>query len=342
LYIPQNYDRDFKGLVSVRTALAGSLNVPAVRTLGVTGVDAFRDRLEALGYRGITRDGDYYGYSLALGSAEISLFEQVNAYRTLANGGIVSPLTMWQDQATKDPPTRVMSEEAAFIVADILSDRAGRAVTFGLDNPLVTRFWSAVKTGTSKDMRDNWCIGFTSDYSVGVWVGNFEGDAMHRVSGVTGAAPVWLTIMNALHAGAPGTEPKKPSNLIARTISFVPSVEPQRQEWFIPGTETNLVRLADPGSRRPSILSPPDGVTIALDPDIPADKQRVLFSTSGLSDAILVLDGKTFRSRGNTYLWRPSPGKHTLALQTRDGRLYDQAHFTVRGLKPNYAHRNPY
>ncbi|MGH8490726.1 MAG: penicillin-binding protein 1C, partial [Gammaproteobacteria bacterium] len=197
LYIPQNYDRDFKGLVSVRTALAGSLNVPAVRTLVVTGVDAFRDRLEAVGYRGITRDGDYYGYSLALGSAEVSLFEQVNAYRTLANGGIYSPLKIWQDQATIGPPTRVMSEEAAFIVADILSDRAGRAVTFGLDNPLVTRFWTAVKTGTSKDMRDNWCIGFSSEYTVGVWVGNFEGDAMHRVSGVTGAAPVWLAIMNA-------------------------------------------------------------------------------------------------------------------------------------------------
>ena len=174
----------------------------------MTGVDAFRDRLEALGYRGITRDGDYYGYSLALGSAEISLFEQVNAYRTLASGGIYSPLTIWQDRATQNPPTRVMSEEAAFIVADILSDRAGRAVTFGLDNPLVTRFWSAVKTGTSKDMRDNWCIGFSSDYSVGVWVGNFEGDAMHRVSGVTGAAPVWLTIMNALHADPQARNPR--------------------------------------------------------------------------------------------------------------------------------------
>ena len=341
LYIPQNYDRDFKGLVSVRAALAGSLNVPAVRTLVVTGVDAFRDRLEALGYRGITRDGDYYGYSLALGSAEISLFDQVNAYRTLANGGIYSPLKIWQDQATTDPPIRVMSEEAAFIVADILSDRAGRAVTFGLDNPLSTRFWTAVKTGTSKDMRDNWCIGFSSEYTVGVWVGNFEGDPMHRVSGVTGAAPVWLTIMNALHAGSPGTEPKKPWNLIARTISFVPSVEPRRQEWFIPGTETKLVRLADPGGRRPSILSPPDGVTIAIDPDIPADKQRVLFSTSGLSDAILVLDGKTLRGRVSAYKWQPAPGKHTLALQSSDGRVYDTVSFTVRGLRPGYAYRNP-
>lgn len=341
LYIPQNYDRDFKGLVSVRTALAGSLNVPAVRTLVVTGVDAFRDRLQSLGYRGITRDGDYYGYSLALGSAEISLFEQVNAYRTLANGGIVSPLKIWQDRARTDPPTRVMSEEAAFIVADILSDRAGRAVTFGLDNPLVTRYWTAVKTGTSKDMRDNWCIGFSSEYTVGVWVGNFEGDAMHRVSGITGAAPVWLTLMNALHAGSPGTEPKRPSNLIAGAISFVPSVEPRRQEWFVPGTETNLVRLADPGALRPSIVSPPDGVTIALDPDIPADRQLVLFSTSGLSDAILVLDGRTIGSAGGALKWQPTPGKHTLALQTRDGRVYDTVTFTVRGLRPSYDYRNP-
>ncbi|MFH0342786.1 MAG: penicillin-binding protein 1C [Chromatiales bacterium] len=340
LYIPQNYDRDFKGLVSVRTALAGSLNVPAVRTLVVTGVDAFRDRLQSLGYRGITRDGDYYGYSLALGSAEISLFEQVNAYRTLVNGGIYSSLKMWQDQATTDPPTRVMSEEAAFIVADILSDRAGRAVTFGLDNPLVTRFWSAVKTGTSKDMRDNWCIGFSRDYTVGVWVGNFEGDAMHRVSGVTGAAPVWVTIMNALHAGSPGTEPKKPSKLIARTISFDPSVEPRRQEWFVPGTETHLVRLADPGALRPSILSPPDGVTIALDPDIPADKQLVLFSTSGLSNALLVLDGKAIGGAGGAQKWRPMPGKHSLALQGLDGRVYDTVSFTVRGLRAGYAYRN--
>ena len=88
VYLPQNYDRDFKGLVSVRTALASSLNVPAVRTLVLVGVDTFRDRLQALGYRGITREGSFYGYSLALGSAEVSLWEQVNAYRTLARGGV--------------------------------------------------------------------------------------------------------------------------------------------------------------------------------------------------------------------------------------------------------------
>ena len=164
---------------------------------------------------------------------------------------------------------------------------------------------------------------------------------MHRVSGVTGAAPVWLSIMNALRARTPGTEPKRPSNLIARTISFEPSVEPRRQEWFVPGTETNLVRLADPGSRRPSIVSPPDGVTIALDPDIPADKQLVLFSISGLRDAILVLDGKTIRSASGGLKWQPAPGKHTLALQAPNGHLYDTVSFTVRGLRPGDAYQNP-
>ena len=88
MYLPQNYDRDFKGLVSVRTALGSSLNVPAVRTLVLVGVEAFRDRLHSLGYAGITQDGEFYGYSLALGSAEVSLWEQVNAYRTLARGGV--------------------------------------------------------------------------------------------------------------------------------------------------------------------------------------------------------------------------------------------------------------
>jgi penicillin-binding protein 1C len=97
LYIPQNYDRDFKGLVSARTALAGSLNIPAIRVLMLVGVERFRDRLRAQGYEGIKRAGEYYGYSLALGSAEVSLLEQVTAFRSLAEGGIVRPLRFLPD-----------------------------------------------------------------------------------------------------------------------------------------------------------------------------------------------------------------------------------------------------
>src|SRR4029450_10493318 len=95
------------------------------------------------------------------------------------------------------------ADGAAHVIGDILSDRSARAATFGIDNALATRVWSAAKTGTSKDMRDNWCIGYTSRYTVGVWVGNFSGAPMHDVSGVTGAAPSWRDLLHRSDATEP-------------------------------------------------------------------------------------------------------------------------------------------
>ena len=121
-------------------------------------------------------------------------------------------------------------------MADILADPAARAVGFGLDSPLVTRGWAAVKTGTSKDLRDNWCVGFTSRYTVGVWVGNAGGAPMHGVSGVSGAAPVWREVVAHLHARAPSAPPAPPSGLVA-----------QRGEWFLPGTPVRAGSAAATG-----------------------------------------------------------------------------------------------
>ena len=197
IYRPGNYDRLFHGPVTARVALASSLNVPAVRALNLMGVDTVLQVLRAAGFEKL-QPADYYGPSLALGSADVSLRELANAYRCLANRGRWSPLRLKSD----DPAgswRRVFSEEAAFIVADILSDRESRSRTFSLESPLGTRFWTAVKTGTSKDMRDNWCVGFSDRYTVGVWAGNFSGAPMWNVSGVAGAAPVWVEIMNRLH-----------------------------------------------------------------------------------------------------------------------------------------------
>ncbi len=332
LYIPQNYDRDYKGLVSVRTALASSLNIPAVRALVLLGVERFRDRLREFGYLSISQPGEYYGFSLALGSAEVSLLEQVNAYRSLANGGVYSPVHFRLDE-TADKPHRVLDESAAFIIADILSDRAGRAVTFGLSNPLATPFWTAVKTGTSKDMRDNWCVGFSRKYTVGVWVGNFEGDSMHDVSGITGAAPVWLEIMNALQESQASIPPEPPNGVIRRDIRYLPAVEPPRSEWFMLGTETEWVRLAGPSAQAPRISSPANGVIIALDPDIPYENQVVFFTARAtLGDAVFVLDGKRLGPAGNSLKWRPTPGSHKLLLAGQGGTVYDTVEFSVRGL----------
>ena len=149
LYVPQDYDHAFKGPVSARTALAGSLNVPAVRALMVAGVEPLRDRLWDLGYYGLTQDGSYYGYSLALGSADVTLLEQANAYRALANGGGWSPWRMRLDDPR--PASRaIMSPQSAWLVGDILADPAARVVTFGQDSALRLPFWSVISCSRAR------------------------------------------------------------------------------------------------------------------------------------------------------------------------------------------------
>jgi len=268
LYIPQNYDRQFKGWVSVRTALAASLNVPAVRTLVMVTPDAFHRQLGSVGLP-LRESGDYFGYSLALGSPEVPLLHLTNAYRTLANGGRASPIAgtlanggrLSAVSVADAPPgakprfASAVDAQAAFIVGDILSDGNARARTFGTDSVLATRFWSAVKTGTSKDMRDNWAVGWSERYTVGVWVGNASGAAMHDVSGTSGAAPIWSAVMGFLHAREPSRAPKPPSGLVQAAVRFGPApattsvsatpaytaaavpLEAARQEWFLPGTQ---------------------------------------------------------------------------------------------------------
>jgi penicillin-binding protein 1C len=362
-YLPQNYDRDFKGWVSLRTALGSSLNVPAVRTLVLLEPEPFYDQLKRLGFSTLTRDADHYGYSLALGGAEVTLLELTNAYRSLANGGVsgaitftpsplagslvISPLPSREaalnaplplrergrGEGEENKRKRVISPAAAWIIGDILSDREARALTFGFDNALATTGWSAVKTGTSKDMRDNWCVGFSDRYTVGVWVGNASGDPMHDVSGVTGAAPVWQAIMNRLHQASPARAPKPPRDVLLQYVKFEPALEPARREAFIKGTEMNLVSLPEGSIARPHIIGPGKGAVLAWDPDIPASRQMVRFaarpSVPGLhwqmDDQVL-----TAEADGSLY-WQPVPGLHTLQLLDTQGKLADEMKLTVRG-----------
>jgi penicillin-binding protein 1C len=113
---------------------------------------------------------------MALGSADVSLWELTNAYRTLANEGVWSELRLISEENTPSQKKQIFSKEATFLISDILSDREARSITSVLKYLWSTRFWTAVKTGTSKDMRDNWCIGYSHKYTVGVWVGNFTGE----------------------------------------------------------------------------------------------------------------------------------------------------------------------
>jgi penicillin-binding protein 1C len=331
VYVPQDYDHEFKGPVSVRTALAGSLNVPAVRTLGVVGIEPFRTRLKELGYAGITQDGEYYGYSLALGSAEVTLWEQAQAYRTLARAGQFTPLTI-TPRRERSADRRELPADASYIVADILSDRASRSITFGLDNHLNTAFWSAVKTGTSKDMRDNWCIGFSRRYTVAVWVGNFEGDSMHEVSGVTGAAPIWHDLITAVQGGGDSSAPDVPDNVTASRIHFAPAIEPPRREWFLNGTAVATITAVAEQGLVARVASPANGMVIALDPDVPAARQRVPISVRGAkANMTLKLNDAPLGGADKTLMWTPRPGRYRLTLEDERGRAIDRVLFTVRG-----------
>ena len=330
LYVPKDYDHDYKGPVSVRTALASSLNVPAVRALLVDGVENFRDRLWDIGYRGLTEDGAYYGFSLALGSAEVTLLQQAAAYRALSDNGRYLPLRL----RAADPvgrPRQVMAPGAAWIVDDILADADARAVTFGLDSALRLPFWAAAKTGTSKAMRDNWCVGFSDRFTVAVWVGNAEGDSMTHVSGTSGAAPVWREIMLALHRDHPGHAPSPLPQIETRMIHFADAVEPPRSEHFLAGTGQTLVARSPAAARRPHIVSPVSGSVYALDPDIPANHQRIRFAAVGVtSGARWRLDAHDLGVAGTNPAILPPPGTHRLALIASDGHAEDQVLFTVR------------
>lgn len=336
LYRPHNYDEQFRGLVSARTALAGSLNVPAVRALGVVGAEPMVQQLRRLGFAGLVEAGDFYGPSLALGSADVSLWEMVGAYRSLATGGVWSQLRMTLAEAAGET-RRVYSEEAAFQVSSILSDRGSRSVTFGLESPLATRFWTAVKTGTSKEMRDNWAVGFSRRYTVGVWVGNVTGEPMRNVSGVTGAAPIWLEVMARLHEKTPSDPPPPPSGLVSTQVIFAGRVESARREWFHRGTEPPHVEANPAASTSmPRIVAPVGGTILALDPDIPVGRQRIPFEAR---DAVpgqgWLLDGAVLGEATEVLLWPAVSGRHRLSVVAKDGRILDTVSFVVRGASPH-------
>ena len=359
LYIPQNYDRRFKGLVSVRTALAASLNVPAVRTLVMVTPDAFFGQLRALGLP-LRESGGYYGYSLALGASEVSLLHLANAYRALANGGQFTParLRLAAAGGPQPAPVAALDAGAAFIVGDILADAQARVPTFGPDSVLNTRFWSAVKTGTSKDMRDNWAVGWSARYTVAVWVGNASGAPMHDVSGTSGAAPIWAALMQHLHRSTPSRVPAPPPGVLRQAVRFGPGeggqpIESARQEWFVRGTQQALfasekiavsaypARVSGQkdqknwaaAASRARIAAPVAGTVLALDPDIPPAHQRLQLRASGAAPGQALawrIGGKPV-ARGSEGAWLPWPGRHRVQLLDGRGQVLDEIGIEVRG-----------
>ena len=230
-YCPTNYDNTFHGPVSVRTALANSYNVPAVKTFQYDTVDRFKTLADQVGLKFPLTSPDAAGLTTALGATEVRMIDLVTAYGTLANQGrrlsglyaieritTGTPGNETEVYNAKDHPvalSQVADPGLTYLVTNILSDNNARLSAFGQGNSLQLGSGqpAAVKTGTTNDFRDNWTVGYTPSVVVGVWVGNADNSPMINVEGVTGAGPIWNRIMSAAMSGK-GIQPfAVPSNV---------------------------------------------------------------------------------------------------------------------------------
>ena len=203
-YQPKNYDGTFRGKVTVRQALAMSLNIPAVKALQHVGVPAMIDLSKKMGITSFT-DPSKYGLAVTLGGGEVRLLDLVGAYAVFANQGkFVSPVSILKvtdqqgnvlEQYNGPRPTTVVDAGRAYMVTGVLLDNDARAPAFGPNSPLKLSRPAAVKTGTTDDYKDNWTVGYTGQLVTGVWVGNADNQAMRGTTGLTGAAPIWHDFM---------------------------------------------------------------------------------------------------------------------------------------------------
>jgi penicillin-binding protein 1C len=257
-YVPVNYDEKYHGPKTVRSALANSYNIPAVRALMFVGVGIATDATEESGLiemahrLGITDlNENYYGLSLTLGGGEVKLLDMTSVYAVFANGGKLIPpvaITRITDhdgnvvfEHEAATPEQVIRTEHAFLISSILSDNEARTPAMGANSALKLPFMAAAKTGTTDDFRDNWTIGYTPDIAVGVWVGNPDYTPMQNVSGLSGAAPIWNEFMQAAIQNLTGNNPTpftKPAGVIEKVICAESGAEPsqwcpsQRSEFF--------------------------------------------------------------------------------------------------------------
>jgi penicillin-binding protein 1C len=292
LYEPSDYSNHYLGNVRVRVALADSLNVPAVRVLERVGVPAFLERLRALGFTHLNRNAEYYGLGLALGGGEVTLEELARAYRELA----------------------ISREPEGLLVTDMLADPHARAAAFGVDSILALPFAAAVKTGTSSGHRDTWTVGFTRDYTVATWAGNFDGSAMRGVSGVSGAAPLWARIMLHVHERHEPAGFDPPPGYARRAICAENGAPATRGCTAV----AEYVRMGMPAERAVRVPSPAFAMTFPRDGDrfvfAGAQSGRLRLRFTAPADRVDV-DGRPLARSGDAYVWTVSPGLHIVSAR---------------------------
>jgi len=410
VFSPVNYDRRCRGPVSLREALACSLNIPAVRTLDSVGGPApLLERLRDCGLTTLTESPAHYGLGLTIGNAETRLLELANAYACLARLGEYRPWQVlrdaaddpqpefrnpkaemdrrvaaekvrpelnfgaehsgfglrvsfgprisdfgFRDQSSLLPPRPGFTPAAAWLVADILSDNDARAAAFGLDSALRFDFPVACKTGTSTGFRDNWAFGYTPEFTVGVWVGNFDGSPMQDVSGVTGAAPILHELFVHLRRRFGTTWYPAPVGLMELEVNrltgkrlaesaasrlavkakFLPPALPvveraldydalgrvrlpaEYADWFATGENPfRSVAVVEAAPAALRITFPLPGTTFFLDGDLPDHGRRITLAAQGGSELAWRSPTLRIERAGHRQVASLSPGRHELTVQ---------------------------
>ncbi|GIW63712.1 MAG: hypothetical protein KatS3mg091_514 [Patescibacteria group bacterium] len=243
IYRPENYDGRFHGPVPLRYALANSYNVPAVKTLNKIGVAEFINYAQKLGIS-TWENPSRFGLSIALGAGEVKMIDLTKAYGVLAGKGFLVELNPFIKITDKDGieifrpingKKLVIPESISFIISDILSDNQARTPAFGPNSLLnISGFRTAVKTGTTNNLRDNWAIGYTPEYLTAVWVGNNDNSPMKNIaSGITGATPIWNRTMTYVLNNYQLIDIwyKIPEDIVIKPCSY------KTAEYFVKGTE---------------------------------------------------------------------------------------------------------
>lgn len=340
LHAFRNYSHVFYGMVSLREALGNSLNIPALETIGFVKPERYLELLHRLGFASLAQSADFYKEGLALGNGEVTLFEMVQAYSALANKGVFRPLTALAQAPYARESTPVFSSESASLIANILSDPFARRREFGTASVLNLPVQTAVKTGTSTDYRDAWVLGFNARYTVGVWMGNVNLEPMDGITGSVGPALVLRGIFSELMTGdtprALFLSPKLARQEVCTNVGEGQDCFP-RSEYFIEGSkpEDSLPHEKDTGI---TLTRPTEGLQMAYDPRLPADKQAFEFTAGGVRPNHKVkwlLNGALINTTHQGHLlWPLVRGHYTLQAKEVDSAdavvASDLVHFHVK------------
>ncbi|MEW6087482.1 MAG: penicillin-binding protein 1C [bacterium] len=237
-YMPRNYDRKEYGPVTMRTALASSLNLSTINLIEQVGYEEFYNTLKKMNLINYPDKGpEYFGLGMAIGNPEITLQQLAAAYAMLASGGIYRPLKFILNEE-EEAPRFVFSPQASYIITDFLSDYSAKMLTFS-NKKLQFPFKAALKTGTSTNYRDAWVIAYTPEYTFGVWTGNFEGRPTYNLNGEDGAVPVLYDVLVYIYNKANPGEFQVPAGLVSVKVCSFSGMPPTadcshlKEELFI-------------------------------------------------------------------------------------------------------------